>query len=173
LNFPYISTPVTLLTKWVAVPAAHFTTRTRTPTARTTEKLCLKALFTSQGIVASGPPRYIVPVRPLESPGTDWANKPVIVPTGFAVFFSQVKRIEPNSAAVSVRSAPTTVADGILGSVTVAAAVFIVRTNPEVVALAPVVITEHLIAIHTHRIKIINALLAHRSSGGVFQVAGG
>jgi hypothetical protein len=39
LNFPYISTPVTLLTKWVAVPAAHFTTRTRTPTTRTTKKL--------------------------------------------------------------------------------------------------------------------------------------
>jgi hypothetical protein len=65
------------------------------------------------------------------------------------------------------------VADGILGGVTIKATMFIVRTNPEVVALAPVVITEHLIAIRAHRVKVVNALRAHWPLGCIFQVAGG
>jgi hypothetical protein len=115
---------------------------------------------------------YVVPVLPLESLGTDRANEPAIVPTVFAVFFSQIEGIELHNPVVSVRSTPTTVADGILGGVTLAATVFIVRTDPEVVALAPIVIAEHLIAIRAHRIKVINALRTHWPRWRVFQVAG-
>jgi hypothetical protein len=96
----------------------------------------------------------------------------VIVPTVFAVFFSQNERIGSDNAVVSVRPTPTTVANGILGGVTLAATVFIVRTNPEVVALAPIIIAEHLIAIRAHRVKVVNALLAHWPIGRIFQVAG-
>jgi hypothetical protein len=110
---------------------------------------------------------------PLESLGTDRANKPTIVPTGFAVFFSQIEGVESHDPVVSVRSAPTAVAEGILGGVTIAATMFIVRTDAEVVAFAPIVIAEHLVTLRTYRVKVINALRAHWPLGCVFQVTGG
>jgi hypothetical protein len=163
---------VTLFTEWITIPAVHFGTLVRTPTTRTTKKLYLKAFFAAQSIAAASPGGYIVPLLPLESLSTGRANKPAIIPAGFAVFFSQIERIESNHPIVSMRSAPTTMTDGILGGVTIAATVFIVRTDPEVVTLAPIIIAEHLMAIHTYRVKVINALLAHWSLGRVFQVAG-
>jgi hypothetical protein len=172
LNFPYIGLTVTPITVRVALPAVHFATLARTPTTRTAEKLCLKALFAAQVIVAASSCRHFVPVLPRESFSTDRANKPAAIPTGFAVFFSQVERVESDNSIVSVRPTPTTVAEGILGGVTFAATVFIVRTDPEVVALAPIVIAEHLAAIRAHRVKVVNALRAHWPLGRVFQITG-
>jgi hypothetical protein len=65
------------------------------------------------------------------------------------------------------------VADGKLSGITIEATMFTVRTDPKVVALAPVIITEHLIAIRARRVKVVNAILAHCPTGRVFQVVRG